>query len=197
MFWNCRVSALAFINSGSPLACLLIYCDLSKLSRMTCLSIRCYLLRHWSHGRPRFRICLLASNSHPKQWNTIPPARSLVGRSNWSSMPSTVGSSSKSQLHNNGRAWCPLCPRHHTLNLPRKQRPKQGKTQENPQLGLVVHGHPHIAKSQHKGKNKIQTENCKTLVFIKWIKIDVEINERVQTTYVFSPRIIWLLYPSA
>ena len=96
-----------------------------------------------------------------------------------------------------GHAWYSLCPRHHTLNLPRKQRPKQGKTQENPQLGLVVHGHPHIAKSQHKGKNKIQTENCKTLVFIKWIKIDVEINERVQTTYVFSPRIIWLLYPSA
>ena len=79
--------------------------------------------------------------------------------------------------HVDGHAWCSLCPRHHTLNLPRKLRPKQGKTQENPQLGLVVHGHPHIAKSQQKGMNKIQKEKCKTLVFIKWIKIDVEINK--------------------
>ena len=83
--------------------------------------------------------------------------------------------------HVDGHAWCSLCPRHHTLNLPRKLRPEQGKTQENPQLGLVVLGHPHIAKSQQKGMNKIQKEKCKTLVFIKWIEIDVEINKRVQT----------------
>ena len=176
MFWNCRVSALAFINSGSPLACLLIYCDLSKLSRKTCLSIRCYLLRHWSHGRPRFRICLLASNRHPKQWNTIPPARSLVGRSNWSSMPSTVGSSSKSQLHNNGRAWCPLCPRHHTLNLPRNQlskyrknSPSRGQNRAKPrksQTRTCGQGHLHKAKSQHKWKNINQKEKCK-----KWFSL--------------------------